>query len=322
MSYKKYALLVIIVAGICGFLLLHVQVPHPELVAGSPKEGVPVHSTDSDSLVAYGDEFEFQSEVVTSTVDQPSVSATSGQKVIQEESRDLDLIRAAYSANNAKDHLGALSELAIHEPDLALELTTQLQGFCSINILNADSEAVRAKRVQFCVEYSGDSAAEHTFDEIVERVARSPMHRLQEKIEQRLRGVETPDEMSDMFTRLVLDAVLPQQVHYLMAENVRSFQSDLRRLWRLGERIQADRYPSADLLSAQTTAIYLYQCARFGGCGSSQMSTIIYCQIQLTGRCSENSTLEEILFQTTPPADFQLANEILGKLLGSKRSGY
>ena len=122
------------------------------------------------------------------------------------------------------------------------------------------------------------------------------------------------EKVSEVFTDLVRGSTSPELLMELLQRNLQSgdvFGSG--QIWDLGQPMQ-ERYPEADLLQAQTTALTLYRCQRFGGCGPNHMFTFIYCRNFLQGNCTPGTSVEEMIYQTTSPATYNLALEILGRL--------
>lgn len=317
MKSKNHRLLLILVAGLCGALLWLAYSSRPVSLGA---DRAAVSETSEDHQAPRVEEKKNGLAQDLSVTEDPSESAVHTRQSVGDDPVSISgIVRAAYNAADAHEHINALTELSKYDPDMARELERQLEDLCSRDAVNYDSEAVRAKRLRFCAGHAADPAAPATTKEIIDTMAESPLYRLQEETTRRLNAAKTPEDRSDLFTELVLDTAYPEQLAFLMGENVQNFEALGTPLWTLGQTMLADRYPSADLVRAQTTALYLFMCVRFGGCGANQIITIIYCRLQLTGRCAASATLEELLYQTTPPADFQLANEILGALLSYRQ---
>ncbi|MGB0513271.1 MAG: hypothetical protein ACPGJE_00355 [Wenzhouxiangellaceae bacterium] len=309
---KKTLITIALLAGISGVLLYFFSTPYSDKQSAVHGDSLQSSAEGFDSnLESRSDE---QAEdFVAATQSRDTIDEIAGQIEIDDQLR---IMRRVSNAANANAYFEALSSLEQIDAEYAAEKRRHLDDLCSDMKLAADTEAIRNKRQAFCNGYLG-SPRRHSrsVEELVDEMAISAEFRLQQDIKEHLEKARADGEATEVFTQLVLQSIFPEQIHVLMAQNVRSFMQDRMRLWRLGEEIQRERYPSADLLNAQTTALRLYQCAKFGGCGSSQYFAVIYCLINLLGRCESTATVEEMLYQTTAPADFNLANEILSKLL-------
>lgn len=315
---KKIVLVGLILAGIFGSLLLffyqddsgteandYLGAPQPFSQSKESDSQRAPGKTDKSSLAS--NELEGAREAISlpSFVEQP-----------------IKAVRSVWGAKNADDFYDALAELSGVDPELAAEKMNDLDGFCSEAIKTMDTETLRKKREKFCEGYLGPETMERkSMDELLGDVSASASLRLQDEIDFQLDDAKGKGEASDVFTRLVVNSMFPEQISMLIGQNTQSVLHDRIYLWRLGGDM-LERYPTANLLNAQTAALTLYQCVKFGGCGSSNYFTVIYCQNNLSGRCLESATVEEMIYQTTPPADFNLANEILSELLShhSRRS--
>jgi len=314
---KKILLIGLILAGIFGSLLLFLfqhdsRTVTSEYLGGpqlrslseeSDSDGIP-KETDKSGRASNELERARRAIAIPSSVEEP-----------------INAVRSVWGAKNADDFYHALTALKGVDPELAAQKLADLDGFCSEAIKTMDTEALGKKRSEFCDGYLGPETIERkSMDELLSDVSASASLRLQEEIVFELDDAKRKGVASDVFTRLVVNSMFPEQIGVLMAQNTQSVLHDRMYLWRLGGDM-LERYPTANLLNAQTAALTLYQCVKFGGCGSSNYFTVIYCQNNLSGRCLESATVEEMIYQTTPPADFNLANEILSDLLRRHRTG-
>lgn len=313
---KKILIVILLFAGISGSLLFYVKNQDSENQA---EDGVLSQSSSTTSIPQpQGDSSEAVAN--TSAPNQPNNYAD--EISIESDVDDqLEIVRRVWDAADANAYFDALSSLEQIDPELAAEKRRDLDDFCSDMMLAANPESIRKKRQTFCNGYlASPRRRAKDIEEYMDEMSVSAASRLEENIKHSLKKAQTDDETTEVFTRLVVQARFPEQIHTLIGQNTQGVMRHQIRLWRLGEEIQKERYPSADLLKAQTVALLLYQCAKFGGCGSSQYFTVNYCTNYLSGRCASTATVEEMLYQTTPPADFNLANEILSKLLTLHRN--
>jgi len=119
------------------------------------------------------------------------------------------------------------------------------------------------------------------------------------------------DQRSDLFTELVRSATSPGQLFDLSATNYQhAMQNGGIPLWTRGSDLTA-LYVEADLEAAQRTALLLFSCQRFGGCGHNQFNRLLLCQMGAFRTCAPGTSFQQHLYQITPPADLALAEAIL-----------
>ncbi|MCA1779874.1 MAG: hypothetical protein LC637_10960 [Xanthomonadaceae bacterium] len=314
---KNTVIVIVLSAGIFGSLLFYLRAPSlnsqsaADDTLSQPQDPHSVSRTSGDS------------NEPASNTSAPNTPGNSRATISEKFSVDnqLEIIRQVTNAINADAYFDALSSIEQINPELAAEKRRHLDDFCSDMMLTADTEAVREKRQAFCNGYLASARQNlQDIEEFIEERATSAVSRINEDIDDRLKEARKNGETTEVFTRLVLESRFPEQIHALIGKNTQGVMRHRIRIWRVGEEVQVERYPNADLLNAQTVALHLYQCAKFGGCGSYQYFAVIYCQLYLSGRCAPTASVEEMLYQTTPPADFSLANEILSRLLNSQLS--
>jgi hypothetical protein len=151
-------------------------------------------------------------------------------------------------------------------------------------------------------------------DAWIERMARHPYVGRKTEMEEGLSSADNA-ERTEQFTIYLQRAASFEDVMALLSIN-RDYANERhgQPLWRLGSELQVERYPQSDLLVAQNTAIFLFGCRRFGGCDSGQYLTIVSCLNNLFGRCAQGTSLFEQIYQTTPPATYDLARQILARI--------
>lgn len=223
----------------------------------------------------------------------------------------LPVVRQVEDADSANDYFNALSELELTNPGLAAAKKKQLDDFCSDEIIQFASEPVRKMKQVFCKDYL---PPRFDIEELSSRTTFA-LKQLNDSIEQKLSRARESGAGSNAFTQLVLNARFPEEIVFLSDEIYQRYYQDNIQIWNLGTEIWHRRYMLGDLINAQRVALLLYRCTKFGGCSRNQYSTIMYCETELNGDCPPSATLEEVLYQTTPPAEFNLANEILSILL-------
>lgn len=241
----------------------------------------------------------------------------------------LSAVREVYSSASAAEMDRALDELARHDPLLAEYRRRDLPDFCNPIFQEYGSEDhLKPARQQFCADYERPEVpvtdvneiffgepGEEQFEYFVERTAlRNEMNDRVEALESRI-GDAPEEARSELFTRLVRDARFPEQLLELISINERHARAHgMIPLWQMGNDIGRAYFPDSILLDAQTVALQLYGCRRFGGCGHDQYWTMLACQSWLIGRCRAGAGLDDVLYLTTPPVDYALALEILGQL--------
>lgn len=305
---NKRAIIFILLAGIFGSLLF--------LTFASRNDDISVseHSPGSspDRVVTTNLEAEIESSNTEHRIS-PS-GEKMGEKIETKNNpiglNQLSVVRRVEDAESANDYFNALSELEITNPGLAAAKKKQLDDFCSEEIFQFASESVRKMKQIFCKDYLPPP-----FDDDLSRRSSVALKQLYDSMEKILTRARESGTESNAFTQLVLNARFPEEIVFLSSEIFQRYYQDHIQIWNLGEEIKHKRYTLGNLINAQRVALLLYQCTKFGGCSKNQYSTIIYCELHLNGDCPPSATLEEMLYQTTPPADFNLANEILSLLL-------
>ena len=229
--------------------------------------------------------------------------------------------RRAWNADSALAMWDALDELALERPQYAATKFRELVDFCNPRGIEAQAGPLTPARKQFCAGFKDNALEESSryraflkdhFDEaILERI--EPYLQIETEVETALNLV-ADDERSNVYLELLRDARLPDEIFELKAFNTRFAHQHGHPQWQLGAKAQSSAYPEADLVVAQQVAMTLFSCRRFGGCGANQYYSMVYCIAFLSGNCRLGANLEEMLYQTTPPATFNLALEILQQI--------
>lgn len=261
-----------------------------------------------------------QETLWTGVEEDDPVSEVDGSKIIRNE------VKQTFSSNSAAEMLESLAALAETNPEYAAKKAKEVSEFCDPTHIAAAKELGRpedliAKRESFCEDFS-EASVDDVKDQLsllpeptddVERVARDPYRGPQEEFRSRLDSAKTT-ERSDVFTEMVRNAYNPDQIFELITLN----QGYASRnggvpLWELGKDL-LQFHQQADLVSAQQTALLLFSCQRFGGCGPNQYFRLVLCSINFFRTCPPGTSVEQSLYQTTPPADFDLAEAILNRI--------
>lgn len=259
--------------------------------------------------------------VVTADIQHSSpVGEDDGLNLIRED------VRQVYSARSAGDMIDQLRALSEITPEYAARKADELDDFCDKERISAaeavgTSDELMAARKAYCEGYEASSVEELKRDLSIlqepageiDRIARDPYLGPQEEFRSRIESADE-SERADVFTQMVRGASNPDQLVELISLNQSHASSNGGvPLWRLGINL-LELHPQADLLNAQKTAILLYSCQTFGGCGPNQYFRLVLCSVNFLKTCPPGASVEENLYQTTPPADFDLANGILARL--------
>jgi hypothetical protein len=102
------------------------------------------------------------------------------------------------------------------------------------------------------------------------------------------------------------------------AEDPYSLQAAYRFLarnggWEADADLGAQASPAAPLAQAQETALLLYRCRVFGGCGPNDLDTLTACAAMAA--CRPGFGLVDLLREIHSPAEFRLAEQIAARLL-------
>lgn len=229
----------------------------------------------------------------------------------------LDAVSEVENATTAVDASRALTDLAALNFELAERRLSEIRVLCLPNrpVSSADSRTIEEELEEYCEGFDHDewelisgpgeeAAIARARDTIIDRLAvDAAMSRVAD------------DEASDFFTGLVQSAETPERLFDLLDYNEMSaVSSGGEPVWNLGKDEWIQHFPEADLIEAQRVAILLYKCQRFGGCGARHYFRFVYCQTFLMGRCLPGTSVQEMLFQTTPPVTYSLALEILASI--------
>lgn len=236
-------------------------------------------------------------------------------------------LKRAFDAEFVQEMLEMLDALALQEPEYAQLRRKDLSHFCNPDVYGMQDEAVKNMRAKFCAGFDWENdrpptqsealsadAVDQTIQDYAEWLALHRSGQFDKAFRARLER-EPENNRSAVFTELVRRARFPDEIILLMSINTQfAYGNSMRPLWQLGSELHQTHYRAADLLNAQNISLYLYACRRFGGCGLGQYWTLFMCSGEFANKCDRNSTLEDVLYQTTPPADFNLALEILLRL--------
>jgi hypothetical protein len=245
----------------------------------------------------------------------------------------LAIMRAAESASSAVERAEALQRLRDIDPVLATMKLMGLAQTCSPDHLSAQGrlESERSFALglrEWCegLQLSYDALekrlAELTKvddglsgeDARVERLARNPYIGRHFEMEEAFSNAGD-EERTEQFTLYLRRAADFEEIMSLIAFNSNHASDNQGQpFWRLGSDLQVDRYPRARLIDAQKVAIILFGCRRFGGCDPGQYLTMIFCLNNYFGQCARGTSLFEQIYQTTPPATYNLAREILARI--------
>jgi hypothetical protein len=235
-------------------------------------------------------------------------------------------LRAAFSASKASEYAQGMEQYSEIDPDYAAFRTKDLSHFCDPLLLDnraglirsAADQALADSQEAFCEDFN-PSDVEHLLSrlsaptddtDLVERLARNAVLADHMSMEARLEAAEEA-QRSDVFTELVRSAATPDQLFDLSAANYQhAMQNGGTPLWTRGSELRAF-YVEADLEAAQRTALLLFSCRRFGGCGHNQFNRILLCQMGAFRTCGPGTSFQQHLYQITPPADLALAEAIL-----------
>lgn len=243
---------------------------------------------------------------------------TNNNEVINEpekSTQQLQLARSFSEAESALDAEKAAWEISNFDPDLADRLIMNLSDFCSVGRLGIYPEGLQQKNQSFCKNFQLSTRAKDLSPE--ELIQSDPFLRMEVNLEHRLER-SMGESKTEVFTQLILNSNFPEQIDMLMGINYRHQEASGEPLWQLGSDTRKDRYPAANLMNSQITALTLFRCARFGGCGENHYYTAHYCATTMGGACEAEDTLEQMLYSITRPVDFALAQEILAELFRSR----
>ncbi|MEE4296473.1 MAG: hypothetical protein V2J20_07655 [Wenzhouxiangella sp.] len=235
-------------------------------------------------------------------------------------------LKEAFSATKASEYTQAFEQYAESDPDYAAHSIKDLSHFCNPSVIDYQAglastpaaQALSESQEAFCEDFN-PSDAEHLLSrlsaptdetDIVDSLARNPVLADHMSMEARLEAAEE-DQRSDVFTELVRSAASPDQLFNLIAANQQHARQNAGvPLWARGSDLRAF-YVEADLEAAQRTALLLFSCQRFGGCGHNQFNRIVLCQMGAFRTCAPGTSFQQHLYQITPPADLALAEAIL-----------
>ncbi|MDA3877153.1 MAG: hypothetical protein PF483_08690 [Halothiobacillus sp.] len=299
-SLKRLVALILL-AGILGsppFLISYYR--QPELTTSFAKEKNNTNVINEDSIENDGIATE-QSRAIATTDSLADYSSPS--EVATRLGQQLARSKTAHEVEQI------LEIISLLDPKFATEGLRELNNFCSQDSFMFATNAVKQKKQAFCRDFAVQSKA-RSWETILE----SYSFESEVLAEERLRQVPK-EKRSDQFTRMVVSVRFALDIDLLSSLNVRWSSETGTNFWKIGKEPADLRYPEANLLNGQTVALTFYRCARFGGCGKDHHYTVLYCQLFLDGRCDRNATVEEMLYQVTPPAEFNLAREILAELI-------
>ena len=241
----------------------------------------------------------------------PSIS---NQSKIGVYSHTLPVVHNLLQSKTAIEFEMNLQELSSIEPPLANDLFVQLQDFCSNDAFTMTTDVVNKMRDTFCQNYSGQRQ-EHLLDDDLESYSFETEVILEDALRKKTGHEKSSEDKADQFTEMVISARFPEDIEILKGINIRLTQEFGQLLWDAGLDAQRKRYPEANLINAQTVALTLYRCSRFGGCAPNNYYTILYCYLFLDGNCRITDSVQEMLYNITPQSTYNLATEIFGRLL-------
>lgn len=304
----------------------------PSIDSGSSSRA----ESESPDAQAGDDPQAYPAESVASSPVSPSEQTgaeTPGETPPAEPDSRLAIMRDVEAARSASERAEALARLREIDPVLAetkllalaqgcspihldsregveakRDVVEQLRDWCDGLEVSAETvEARLAELKKIDEDIEGDAA-------YIERLARNPFIGRRYEMEERLANAED-EGRSDQFTEYLRRAPDFEVIMTLMSLNSSHARDNGGRpLWKLGLESHARLYPQAELLEAQRTAMMLFGCNRFGGCQAGQYTTMFFCLNSYFGRCPPGTSLYEQIYQTTSPANYGLAREILSHI--------
>ena len=240
------------------------------------------------------------------------------------------LLAAALNAQSATDYLSFLEDLADFRPHYAAMHAKVLITFCSEGhihaqeVLNAPPGMIKIRR-QWCesLDQSGAETLALLAESLpkpkdeVDRMAQHPFLGPAMTIEHALSTAENNEQWSATFSELVENAETWEELLDLRDWNLTSSgEFNMSPKWDLGADLWKDRYPVANLVNSQNVALQLYMCERFGGCEQTQFIRMNLCSSTafVGAYCPDGTSIQDVLYMTTPPIDWELAQEILWRL--------
>jgi|SRR5690625_113053 len=240
------------------------------------------------------------------------------------------LLAAALNAQSATDYLSFLEDLADFRPHYAAMHAKVLITFCSEGhihaqeVLNAPPGMIKIRR-QWCesLDQSGAETLALLAESLpkpkdeVDRMAQHPFLGPAMTIEHALSTAENNEQWSTTFSELVENAETWEELLDLRDWNLTSSgEFNMSPKWDLGADLWKDRYPVANLVNSQNVALQLYMCERFGGCEQTQFIRMNLCSSTafVGAYCPDGTSIQDVLYMTTPPIDWELAQEILWRL--------
>src|SRR5690625_3894 len=237
------------------------------------------------------------------------------------------LVTAANNATSATDYLHKLEELSAFRPRLAAYLARMLEeDFCEekrINVLprfGAPASLVSG-RLAWCANLDQTllnrlKSLEDDFpesDDWIERMAADPIRGPYMEMEHLLESI--PEEKTtEMVHKLAHELEIPEHLLELVTWNNLNSEIGSKKL-DLGLDLWSQKYRLADLTRAQNVASQLFMCERTGGCAPGQYTRTVLCTNMWYGAyCPDGTSIQDVLYMTTPPIDWELAQEILWRL--------
>ena len=317
----KTNLFFIIIIGICLLLVFLWLNPNPFGQIGKQQDIPNNIFTDNSENMANNDDINhtkltMPSEISGDYISNFDLDKSAASTIASDESKQImELSKAFNQAESASDAEEIAWKMSEFNPDLAERQILELSNFCFMSSLGTQIDGLQEKNQAFCDDFiikntSFDLAPE-------EIILTDPLLAMEVEFERRLEN-NGEKQKTDVINQFILESIYPEQIDMLQGINHRYNYEYGENFWLLGVEIKNERFPAANLLEAQTTALTLFRCIRFGGCGRNHYYTAFYCATVMDGACKKEDTLEQMMFSITKPVDYALAQEILAELYNSR----